>query len=150
MTSVLFVCLGNICRSPTAEAVFRGMAGQAGLDIPCDSAGTGGWNAGHAPYMPSVLAARRRGYELAGLRARQVTPDDFGRFSHILAMDRANLNDLRALRPQGAPEPLLLMDFAEDPPRREIPDPWVTRDFETALDLIEAGCRGLLEALKGA
>jgi protein-tyrosine phosphatase len=150
MTTVLFVCLGNICRSPTAEAVFRKLAEEAGLDIPCDSAGTGGWNVGHPPYMPSILAARRRGYDLAGLRARQVTVGDFARFTHVIGMDRANLNDLRALRPSGAPEPRLLLDFADSPPRREIPDPWVTRDFEGALDLIEAGCRGLVQALRGA
>jgi protein-tyrosine phosphatase len=147
MTAVLFVCLGNICRSPTAEAVFRKLAREAGQDIPCDSAGTGGWHAGEPPYMPSIQAGGARGYDLSPLRARQVTAEDFTRFTHILAMDRANLNDLRALRPPGGTEPRLFMDYAPDAPRREVPDPWYTRDFDGALDLIETGCRGLLAAL---
>jgi protein-tyrosine phosphatase len=147
MTAVLFVCLGNICRSPTAEAVFRRMAHEAGLDAPCESAGTGGWNAGKPPYTPSILAARRRGYEMAGFRARQVRVEDFRRFGLILGMDRANLKDLRSLRPGDGPEPRLLMDYAPNAPRQDIPDPWYTRDFEGALDLIEEGCRGLVAAL---
>ncbi len=148
MTAVLFVCLGNICRSPTAEAVFRRLAGEAGLAIPCESAGTGDWNVGSPPYLPSILAARKRGYEMGGMRARQVTATDFARFTHVLAMDRANLHDLAAIRAEAGPEPRLLMDFADNPPRTDIPDPWYSRDFEGALDLIEAGCRGLIAALR--
>lgn len=147
MTSVLFVCLGNICRSPTAEAVFRKLAAGAGQEIPCDSAGTGDWHRGRAALHARHPPAGLRGHDLAPLRARQVTPTDFTRSTHIAAMDRSNLADLTRLRPVAAPVPFLLLDHAPDAARREVPDPWYTRDFGGAPDLIEAGCRGLLRAL---
>lgn len=143
-TSILFVCLGNICRSPTAEAVMRGLAPQ--LDL--DSAGTGGWHAGEPPYGPMQAAARARGLDMSDLRARQFTPADFTRFDLILAMDGSNLQDIEAQRPAGNDTPVrLFTDYLpEDGPfagATEVPDPWYTRDFDGALDLVEACARAL-------
>lgn len=146
---ILFVCLGNICRSPSAEAVVRALAAERGLDLQLDSAGTGDWHAGEPPYGPMQRAARARGYDLSALRARQVTAEDFRRFDLILAMDRANLADLRALRPGDATAALRL--FTETTPGTaggaDVPDPYFTRDFDGALDLIETAARGLLDQL---
>ena len=145
---ILFVCLGNICRSPSAEAVVRALAAERGLDLQLDSAGTGDWHAGEPPYGPMQRAARARGYDLSALRARQVTAEDFRRFDLILAMDRANLSDLRALRPGDATAALRL--FTEAAPGAggaDVPDPYFTRDFDGALDLIETAARGLLDQL---
>ncbi|MGR3823673.1 MAG: low molecular weight protein-tyrosine-phosphatase [Salipiger marinus] len=146
---ILLVYLGNICRSPSAEAVVRALAAERGLDLQLDSAGTGDWHAGEPPYGPMQRAARARGYDLSALRARQVTAEDFRRFDLILAMDRANLADLRALRPGDATAALRL--FTETAPGAaggaDVPDPYFTRDFEGALDLIETAARGLLDQL---
>lgn len=128
---ILCVCLGNICRSPTAEAVLRTRLPGARID----SAGTGGWHVGEPPYPPAIDAARRRGYDLTPLRARKVTQADFTRFDLILALDRANLADLRALAPVDGDAALGL--FLEPLGGGDVPDPYFTRDFEGALDLIE-------------
>lgn len=98
-TSILFVCLGNICRSPSAEGVVRAKASARGMDLRLDSAGTGDWHVGKPPYPPMIAAAASRGYDLTDLRARQVSRADFDRFDLIVAMDDENLSDLRALRP---------------------------------------------------
>ena len=98
--AVLFVCLGNICRSPLAEAAFRVEAERAGLDVEVDSAGTGGWHAGEPPDPRALAVARRNGVDMSGYRARQVEPADFARFSHIVALDGDNLAVLRRLRPK--------------------------------------------------
>ena len=150
MTTVLFVCLGNICRSPTAEAVFRKLAHEAGLAAACDSAGTGDWHVGEPPHPPSVKAAARRGYDLSGLRARQVLPADFSDFDLILAMDRSNLADLRRFATQlpYAVQPRLFLDYAPQTGRKDMPDPWYSGEYDLVLDLVEAGSRGLIEALK--
>ncbi|MEL7205447.1 MAG: low molecular weight protein-tyrosine-phosphatase [Pseudomonadota bacterium] len=139
---ILFVCLGNICRSPTAEAVVRHMS-EGRLDV--DSAGTERWNVGKAPYGPAISAAAQRGYDLDGLRARQVAPADFERYDLIVAMDEENVADIEAIRPPGNQTPArLFLDFAPETGRKAVPDPYYTRDFEEALDLIEAASRGLL------
>lgn len=143
MTRILCVCLGNICRSPTAEAVLRAMAEARGMDISVDSAGTAGWHVGNPPYGPAIAAAAARGYDLSPLRARQIAGHDFGAFDLILAMDRDNLRDIERLRPDGAATGLAL--FA-DPD--EVPDPYYTRDFEGALDLVEAAAARLLDQLQ--
>lgn len=139
---VLCVCLGNICRSPTAEAVVRHMADGK---VEVDSAGTSDWHIGKPPYGPAVEAAAARGYDLTPLRARRVTAEDFDRFDLILAMDRANLADIEALRRPGQTTPVrLFLDYATDTAVTEVPDPYYTRDFDEALDLIEAAAQGLM------
>ncbi|MEV8465716.1 low molecular weight protein-tyrosine-phosphatase [Fluviibacterium sp. DFM31] len=138
---VLFVCLGNICRSPSAEGVLRALA----PDLEIDSAGTGNWHVGEPPYGPAIRAARARGYDLSALRARQFSHRDFVAFDEILVMDRSNLADVEAQRPSGVPTPVrLFLDYAPDQPVREVPDPYYTRDFNEALDLIEAASRGFI------
>ncbi|MES2818438.1 MAG: low molecular weight protein-tyrosine-phosphatase [Pseudomonadota bacterium] len=150
---VLFVCLGNICRSPTAEGVLRHKLQQAGLAerITVDSAGTGDWHVGKGPDARTALAARRRGYDLAPLRARQVGVTDFAAFDLILAMDRANLEHLQALRPAnaGAELDLLLRRYALA--LDEVPDPYYGGEdgFEQVLDLLEQAADALLLELKG-
>ncbi|MEL6643198.1 MAG: low molecular weight protein-tyrosine-phosphatase [Pseudomonadota bacterium] len=148
-TSVLFVCLGNICRSPTAEAVFRARAAAAGLDVVADSAGTSDWHIGNPPYGPAIAAGAARGYDLRPLRARQVTSADFDRFDHIIAMDTQNRADIEALRPTGSETPVTLcLSHADGVGLTDVPDPYYTRDFEEALDLIEAATDGLIAQLR--
>ncbi|OYX41991.1 MAG: phosphotyrosine protein phosphatase [Rhodobacterales bacterium 32-67-9] len=148
MHRILFVCLGNICRSPAAEAVFATRARAAGLAVAVDSAATSDWQVGDPPYPPMVAAAAARGYDLAPLRARQVGPGDFAAFDLILAMDRSNLAALAAMRPAGNLTALrLFLDGVERIAADEVPDPWYTRDFEAALDLIEAGADALVARL---
>jgi protein-tyrosine phosphatase len=149
---VLFVCLGNICRSPTAEVVFRDTAARAGLAgrLVVDSAGTGEWHVGNPPDYRAIEHAARRGYALQHLRARQVTSDDFHRFDYILAMDGANLAALEALRPASFAGHLgLFLDLAPDLRMREVPDPYDedAAAFEHMLDLIEEASRAFARAL---
>ena len=149
MQSILFVCLGNICRSPTAEGVFRVLAEQQNRAYCIDSAGTGNWHAGEPPHPPSVKAAKRRGYDISGQRARQVRREDFNDFDLILAMDRNNLADLRAIMPPDATAELgLFLDYAPELKRKDVPDPWYTGEFDLVIDLIEAASRGLLSKLR--
>ncbi len=152
-TRVLFVCLGNICRSPTAEGVLRQMllAEAPHLQVEIDSAGTADYHIGRAPDSRSQRAAMRRGIDLSGLRARQVAPGDFERFDLILAMDRQNLRALEALRPRTSKARLkLFMEYAGRPGWVELPDPYLgdAADFELVLDLAAAAARGLIAALQ--
>ncbi len=152
-TGILFVCLGNICRSPTAEVVFRAAAASAGLAprLTIDSAGTGEWHVGNPPDYRAIAHAGRRGYDLKPLRARQVSAADFARFDYILAMDRANLRDLAALRPPGYGGHLgLFLDFAPDLRLRDVPDPYDggAHGFERVLDLVEAASAALVRHLQ--
>ncbi len=141
---VLCVCLGNICRSPMAEAVLRKLGGGR---LEVDSAGTGGWHIGNPPYEPAIVAGEARGYAMSTLRARRFSQEDFEQFDLILAMDRQNKADIEALRPTGNETPVrLLLSYADNVSGEEVPDPYYTGDFEGALDLIEAGARELLEA----
>ncbi len=147
---VLFVCLGNICRSPTAEAVFRARVARAGLDgrIAVDSAGTGDWHVGDPPDRRAIEHAARRGYDLAPLRARQISREDFRRFGWILTMDQANLRDVAALRPPRFDGHLgLFLDCAPALGVREVPDPYYggVDGFERVLDLVEEASERLLE-----
>jgi protein-tyrosine phosphatase len=151
---ILFVCLGNICRSPTAEGVLRHLAAATapGMQIEVDSAATGDYHTGSPPDTRSQRAARKRGIEIGSLRARQVCAEDFHRFDLILAMDEANLRDLRAMQPRGARATLrLFMDYAKDQRRSDVPDPYMggEQDFETVLDLTEIAARGVIAALQG-
>lgn len=150
--NVLFVCLGNICRSPTAEGVFRALASRESpqLSVRADSAGTAAYHVGEPPDRRTQAAARRRGYDLSGLRARQVEEGDFAHFDLLLAMDESNLADLRARAPDGMRERArLLLEFAPDAGRLEVPDPYygTAPDFDLVVDLVERGARGLLSAL---
>ncbi len=160
-THVLFVCLGNICRSPSAEAVFRTLAARAApdLDLMIDSAGTSGWHEGEPPYGPMQRAAAARGYDLSNLRARRFVVDDFARFDLIVAMDHDNRAAIETLRPRyddagndtpdGTPV-RLFTDFAPETAMDHIPDPYYTRDFDQTLDLVETASRGLLRWLQQA
>ncbi len=139
MTRILFVCLGNICRSPTAEAVLR----LSRPEIVCDSAGTAGWHVGKPPYGPMQDAAQARGIDMSGLRARQVVPADFARFDLLIAMDPQNRADLETLRPDGSDTPLRLLAPYAGGDEEAVPDPYYTRDFDGALDLIERAVAGL-------
>lgn len=143
MASILFVCLGNICRSPAAEAAVR----QRAPELTLDSAGTGGWHAGKAPYGPMQEAARARGLELSDLRARQFTAEDFRRFDVIVAMDDQNVTDIEALRSEGDHAPVVLFTDHIGEDGAPVPDPYFTRDFEACLDLIEACADGLVAGL---
>jgi protein-tyrosine phosphatase len=150
---VLFVCLGNICRSPTAEGVLRSLAAQEapGLNLEIDSAGTADYHIGAPPDPRSQSAALKRGIDIGGLRARQVNQDDFERFDLILAMDRQNLRALQALQPRGARASLkLFLDYAPQLRLRDVPDPYYgdAAAFEEVLDLTTAASRGLLAALQ--
>jgi protein-tyrosine phosphatase len=152
---VLFVCLGNICRSPTAHGVFEHLVASRGLDgvIAVDSCGTGDWHIGHRPDRRAAAEASRRGYVLDHLIARQVTPADFRRFDYILAMDRMNLADLEAMRPDEFSGHLgLFLDFAPNAGVAEVPDPYYGADdgFSRVLDLVETASEGLLEEICGA
>ncbi|MEE4659573.1 MAG: low molecular weight protein-tyrosine-phosphatase [Halieaceae bacterium] len=151
-TRVLFVCLGNICRSPTAHAVFADQVAAAGLQqwVEVDSAGTGAWHVGEAPDARATAAALRRGYDLSSLRARQVQPADFARFDYVLAMDADNLANLQALAPPDFQGHLgLFLDFHPRPPVTEVPDPYYGGEdgFDRVLDLIEGASQGLLHAI---
>ncbi|SFI07831.1 low molecular weight protein-tyrosine-phosphatase [Albimonas pacifica] len=150
MTRLLFVCLGNICRSPAAEGVARAMAQARGLAVEIDSAGTGGWHAGDPPDPRMREAALRRGYDLSALRARQVRRADFAAFDHILAMDADNLAALERARPADARAALSLMLSHADLPEREVPDPYYggPQGFDHVLDLLEAAVAGLLDRLE--
>ncbi|WP_170417924.1 low molecular weight protein-tyrosine-phosphatase [Ruegeria atlantica] len=143
---ILFVCLGNICRSPAAEGAFRVRAPHHRTD----SAGTSGWHVGEPPYGPMLKAARSRGIELDDLRARQFMAEDFDKFDLIIGMDADNIADIVAMRPAGNETPVrLLTDFAPHLGSDHIPDPYYTRDFDGALDLIEAAVEGLDAHLRG-
>ncbi len=151
--SVLFVCLGNICRSPTAQGVFEHRLGKAGLDelIATDSAGTGSWHIGKAPDERARLAALKRGIDIGHLRARQVSPADFDSHDYILAMDESNLADLEAMRPPDYRGTLdLFLNFGNDPGQREVPDPYYGGDqgFERVLDLIETAADNLIAHIR--
>lgn len=150
MKRVLFVCLGNICRSPAAEAVLRTRARSRGLDLVIDSAGTGGWHQGDPADARMIRAAARRGYRLDHHRARQVELSDFYSFDVLLAMDLRNHADLLAMSPPNRECDIrLFLDFA-DTDRRETPDPYYGGDkgFEDVLDLLETGAEAFLDHIE--
>ena len=149
MVAVLFVCLGNICRSAAAEGVFRSLTAAEGLAhrIEIDSAATHDYQIGRPPDRRAQAVARARGIDISRQRARQAGADDFRRFDYVLAMDHANLADLQRVCPPDAHERLhRFLDFAPGLGVRDVPDPYYgdDRDFAKMMDLIEAGARGLL------
>lgn len=147
---VLFVCLGNICRSPLAEAAFRREAAARGLAVEADSAGTGTWNLGKAPDARAQAVAVREGLDIAGRRARQVNAADFALFTHIVAMDAQNLRDLEAMRPAGSTAALsLLLDHVAGRAGTAVADPYhgEAEAFDATWRDVEAGARALVEDL---
>ncbi|MGH8188351.1 MAG: low molecular weight protein-tyrosine-phosphatase [Steroidobacteraceae bacterium] len=149
---ILFVCFGNICRSPSALGVFRALLASRApqLDIEVDSAGTADYHVGEPPDARAIAAAARRGIDLSSLRARTVRQSDFTHYDLILAMDEENLRELRRRAPQGQHERIrLLMDFVPAAPSRAVPDPYYggPLGFEQVLDLLEEAAEGLLSDL---
>ena len=151
---ILFVCLGNICRSPTAHGVFEALLGKQGFerDVMVDSAGTGDWHIGREPDVRTQSAAQQRGYELSHLRARQVTSKDFDQFHYILAMDHANLADLKRMCPSNYDGVLdLFLNYAGGSIHHaEVPDPYSggAAGFERVLDMVEDAAQGLINHLR--
>lgn len=151
---ICFVCLGNICRSPTAEAMMRHLLEEAALTehVQLDSAGTGAWHVGEPPDARAQAAGKRRGIAMRG-KARKVLTADFERFDYLIAMDRSNRDDLLALASSDSAKEkvALLRDFdPQSPPEAEVPDPYYGdgNGFERVLDICEAACRGLLDHLR--
>jgi protein-tyrosine phosphatase len=151
--SVLFVCLGNICRSPLAEGIFLHLAGARGVDVVVDSCGTGGWHAGEGPDRRAMAVAKSRGVHLPS-RARKVCVEDFGRFDYIVAMDETNLDNLLEL---GAPKDRVRLMRSYDPAHAglrapDVPDPYFGGDegFDSVYDMLVAACEGLLDEITSA
>lgn len=150
---VLFVCLGNICRSPTAQGVFEGRVKAAGLAdiVSVDSCGTGNWHVGDPADARASAAAKGRGYDLSALRARQIVPEDLDEFDYVLTMDQQNQRDVSALvTSHSRTQPQLFLDFARDSAEQEVPDPYYGGQdgFAHVLDLVEAASDGLIEAIR--
>lgn len=149
---VLFVCLGNICRSPTAEGVFRHYVEKAGLSdkVTIDSAGTADWHTGKAPDPRTIKAAAQRGYDLSVLRARQAVAEDFHTFDLILAMDDSNLENLQAIQPADGKAELALYLPRFDQKPRQVPDPYYGGEegFEQVLDMLEQASEKLLAEVR--
>jgi protein-tyrosine phosphatase len=151
LVKVLFVCTGNICRSPTAEGVLRRMAEEEGLKIEVDSAGTHDYHAGERPDAGAVRAAARKGIDLSRLRARQLEPKDFRRFDYIIALDQGHKRHMANQVAGGAAADIrLLLEFAPQAGVLDVPDPYGAEDaaFDRAYVLIEDGVRGLLSEIR--
>ncbi|MDX8518819.1 low molecular weight protein-tyrosine-phosphatase [Mesorhizobium dulcispinae] len=151
INSILFVCLGNICRSPLAEGVFRTVLAERGMarDIVLDSAATGGWEAGSAPDPRSISVAIRHGIDISGQRARRIALEDFSRFDLILGMDRSNVRDLKALAPEAARERIhLFLEFASGH-ARDVPDPYYDgpEEFAAVYRMIREASEALAKRL---
>ena len=152
MVRVLFVCMGNICRSPLAQGVFEDLVRREGLEdeVFVDSAGTGSWHVGHPPDERAQRSARSRGLDLSTQRARRVTPDDCRDFDYVMTMDEENYRAVSALCREGGADVRSFLDYALDHPETEVPDPYYGRPdgFEHVLDLVEEASEGLLEEIK--
>lgn len=147
---VLFVCLGNICRSPMAEAVFRHLVNEAGYGerFVIDSAGTGNWHTGNPPHHGTRRILDQYGISYEGLKARQVAQDDFAKFDYIIAMDNQNERDLKVLAREADARIVKLLDLVPDSQLKEVPDPYYTGNFEEVYGLVQKGCRALLDLIR--
>jgi len=150
---VLFVCLGNICRSPTAHGIFREKVEQAGMSaiVEIESAGTSGWHIGEPPDKRTQAAALAKGYDLSDLKGRAFSASDFSYYDYILAMDEENLRSMQQLKPADYSGHLgLFLDFSGQDAYREVPDPYYggNQGFQTVINLVEEGCSGLLEHIR--
>ena len=151
--AILFVCLGNICRSPLAEAAFRARASEAGLDVVVDSAGTGAWHIGEPPDRRAQATALRRGIDISRYRGRQVEPADFHRFSHIFALDHDTLANLRRMAPADGTAKLgLLLDLVEELRGQPVADPYYgeASGFDYTWEQVDAAARELVARLTRA
>lgn len=148
--SVLFVCLGNICRSPMAEAVFRHLVEKEGLSkqFHIDSAGTGDWHVGEPPHHGTRKKLDEHQISYENIYARQVHKNDFQTFTYIIGMDEDNLRNLKRLAKDPSVQLYRLVDFIPNSTYTEVPDPWYTGNFDETFELVSAGCKGLLEFIK--
>jgi len=152
MRSILFVCTANICRSPVAEGVLRKLLANEGVesDFEIDSVGTHDYHAGKPPFSLAIDSAKRRGYDINNLVARRLRANDLDHFDMVLAMDRANIAHLKTLAPTRCKQKIeLLLEYGDKYHGKDVPDPYggKSKDFELALDMIEDGCKGLVELL---
>lgn len=153
MVKILFVCLGNICRSPTAEGVFRELVKRKGLSdvIKTDSAGTGNWHVGKEPDIRAQETAKIRGFDISDLRGRQALAKDFITFDYVVAMDRSNYGNLQNICPDGYHDRLhMFLSFFEDSPEEEVPDPYYggPAGFDYVFDLVEEASEGLIKDIE--
>lgn len=151
MIKVLFVCLGNICRSPMAEAMFRDLVKREGLEgkVKVDSAGTGDWHVGKPPHEGTTTILQQYKIDSEGLKARQISTEDFNDFQYIIGMDANNIDNIKRLGTLG--DHLVvkrLMDLVENQQKKDIPDPYFTGDFDETYDLVKVGCQALLDDIK--
>ena len=151
MIHVLFVCLGNICRSPMAEAMFRDMVKKEGLEdqIIIDSAGTGDWHIGHIPHQGTRDLLDQKGISYEGMKARQISSDDFHHFDYIIGMDESNIENMKKVQ-SGNTVGFVgrLLDLVSNETMKDVPDPYFTGNFEEVHDLVKRGCEALLEKIK--
>lgn len=149
MIRVLFVCLGNICRSPMAEAILRERLNEEGLSqkVEVDSAGTGNWHVGRNPHPGTLKILEDRGVSAKGLKGRQLHRDDFEEFDYIIGMDQANIRDIRSMLNQPDHSKILrFLDLTEH--AKDVPDPYYTGDFQETYALVDEGCKALLKKIK--